>query len=122
MTRSVKVRPSWLNRDGVIMLLAMLVLFFVWTNNSLERWRSYSCLALRGLHRLVLLKREAIRQEESRMLVNMRYETRIEFWHNLIMIFVGLGFAVYAANILVEQAYDRASSGGPTLCCRDHGL
>ena len=111
MTRSVKVRPSWLNRDGVIMLLAvMLLLFFVWTNNSLERWEGAILASLYVAYIVwLLLKREAIRQEEVKDAGE--YEIRGSNWSStayLIMIFVGLGFAVYAANILVEQAYDLA--------------
>ena len=55
------------------------------------------------------MKREAIRQEEVEDAGT--YEVRGSNWSSaayLIMIFFGLGFAVYAANILVEQAYDLA--------------
>ena len=55
------------------------------------------------------MKREAIRQEEVEDLGE--YEVRGSNWSStayLIMIFLGLAFAIYAANILVEQAYDLA--------------
>ena len=111
MTRSVKVRPSWLNRDGVIMLLAVvLLLFFVWTNNTLERWEGAILASLYIAYIVwLLMKREAIRQEEVEDAGD--YEIRGSNWSSaayMLMIFVGLAFAVYAANILVEQAYDLA--------------
>ena len=66
MTRSVKVRPSWLNRDGVIMFLAVvLLLFFVYTDNVLERWEGAILATLYVVYIVwLLMKREAIRQEE----------------------------------------------------------
>lgn len=111
MTRSVKVRPSWLNRDGVIMLLAvMLLLFFVWTGDVLERWEGAILASLYVVYIVwLLMKREAIRQEEVEDAGE--YEIRGSNWSSaayMIMIFLGLAFAVYAANILVEQAYDLA--------------
>ena len=111
MTRSVKVRPSWLNRDGVIMFLAVvLLLFFVYTDNVLERWEGAILATLYVVYIVwLLMKREAIRQEEVEDAGT--YEVRGSNWSSaayLIMIFFGLGFAVYAANILVEQAYDLA--------------
>ena len=66
MTKSVKVRPSWLNRDGVIMLLSvMLLIFFVWTNGTLERWEGAILLTLYVTYIVwLLMRREAIRLEE----------------------------------------------------------
>jgi hypothetical protein len=55
------------------------------------------------------MKREAIRQEEVEDAGE--YEIRGSNWSSaayMFMIFLGLAFAVYAANILVEQAYDLA--------------
>ena len=111
MTRSVKVRPSWLNRDGVIMLLAvMLFLFFVWTDDVLERWEGAILASLYVTYIVwLLMKREAIRQEEVQGAGD--YEIRGSNWSSaayMIMIFLGLGFAVYSANVLVEQACDLA--------------
>lgn len=107
MTRSVKVRPSWLNRDGVIMLLSvLLLLFFVWTNDSLERWEGAILSSLYVTYIVwLLMKREEIRLEEVEDAGE--YEIRGSNWSSAaytIMIIVGLGFAVYSANILVEKA------------------
>lgn len=107
MTRSVKVRPSWLNRDGVIMLLSvLLLLFFVWTNGALERWEGAILSSLYVTYiAWLLMKREEIRLEEVEDAGD--YEIRGSNWSSAaytIMIIVGLGFAVYAANILVEKA------------------
>lgn len=107
MTKSVKVRPSWLNRDGVIMLLAvMLLIFFVWTDNILERWEGAILSALYVTYIVwLLMKREAIRLEEVEDLGE--YEIKGSNWSSAaytIMIILGLGFAIYAANILVDKA------------------
>lgn len=107
MTRSVKVRPSWLNRDGVIMLLSvLLLLFFVWTNDSLERWEGAILSSLYVTYIVwLLMKREEIRLEEVED--TGEYEIRGSNWSSAaytIMIIVGLGFAVYSARILVEKA------------------
>ena len=107
MTRSVKVRPSWLNRDGVIMLLSvLLLLFFVWTNDSLERWEGAILSSLYVTYIVwLLMKREEIRLEEVEDAGE--YEIRGSNWSSAaytIMIIVGLGFAVYSARILVEKA------------------
>ena len=107
MTRSVKVRPSWLNRDGVIMLLSvLLLLFFVWTNDALERWAGAILSSLYVTYIVwLLMKREEIRLEEVEDAGE--YEIRGSNWSSAaytIMIIVGLGFAVYSARILVEKA------------------
>ena len=107
MTRSVKVRPSWLNRDGVIMLLSvLLLLFFVWTNDALERWEGAILSSLYVTYIVwLLMKREEIRLEEVEDAGE--YEIRGSNWSSAaytIMIIVGLGFAVYSARILVEKA------------------
>ena len=107
MTKSVKVRPSWLNRDGVIMLLSvMLLIFFVWTNGTLERWEGAILSTLYVTYIVwLLMKREAIRLEEVEDAGD--YEIKGSNWSSAaytIMIIVGLGFAIYAANILVEKA------------------
>ncbi len=107
MTRSVKVRPSWLNRDGVIMLLSvLLLLFFVWTNDSLERWEGAILSSLYVTYIVwLLMKREEIRLEEVEDAGE--YEIRGSNWSSAaytIMIILGLGFAIYAANILVDKA------------------
>ena len=107
MTKSVKVRPSWLNRDGVIMLLSvMLLIFFVWTNGTLERWEGAVLSALYVTYIVwLLMKREAIRLEEVEE--SGEYEVKGSNWSSAaytIMIIVGLGFAIYAAQILVDKA------------------
>ena len=107
MTKSVKVRPSWLNRDGVIMLSSvLLLLFFVWTNNSLERWEGAILSTLYVTYIVwILMKREAIRLEEVEDAGE--YEVKGSNWSSAaytIMIILGLGFAIYAANILVDKA------------------
>ena len=50
------------------------------------------------------MKHEAIRQEEVEESGEYQVRARIGVQPHMIMIFLGLAFAVHAANILVEQA------------------
>ena len=84
----------------------LLLLFFVWTNDTLERWEGAILSSLYVTYIVwLLMKREEIRLEEVEGAGE--YEIRGSNWSSAaytIMIILGLGFAVYSARILVEKA------------------
>ena len=108
MTRSVKVRPSWLNRDGVIMLLAVvLLLFFVWTNDGLQDGKGDSCLPLCRLHRLAVDETGSHSSRGGPESGDTSTGIKLSSAAYLIMIFVGLACSL-CCKYLGEQAYDLA--------------
>ena len=103
----LKIRESWLKRDGLIMLLAVLLLtFFLLTGYVLERWEAGILVSLYIIYIGWLLKhRKVIQQEEEEN--RDEVEVRGSNWSTaayIIMVIGGLAFAVFAAHHLVEYA------------------
>ncbi len=103
----LKIRESWLKRDGLIMLLAVLLLtFFLLTGYVLERWEAGILVSLYIVYIGWLLKhRKVIQMEEDQNCDGV--EVRGSSWSTaayLIMVIGGLAFAVFAAHHLVEYA------------------
>ncbi|MBL6884931.1 MAG: sodium:calcium antiporter [Candidatus Poseidoniaceae archaeon] len=103
----LKIRESWLKRDGLIMLLAVLLLtFFLLTGYVLERWEAGILVSLYIVYIGWLLKhRKVIQMEEDQN--GDGVEVRGSSWSTaayLIMVIGGLAFAVFAAHHLVEYA------------------
>ena len=103
----LKIRESWLKRDGLIMLLAVLLLtFFLLTGYVLERWEAGILVSLYIVYIGWLLKhRKVIQMEEDQNRDGV--EVRGSSWSTaayLIMVIGGLAFAVFAAHHLVEYA------------------
>ncbi|MBT3477096.1 MAG: calcium/sodium antiporter [Euryarchaeota archaeon] len=103
----LKIRESWLKRDGLIMLLAVLLLtFFLLTGYVLERWEAGILVSLYIIYIGWLLKhRKVIQQEEEEN--RDEVEVRGSSWSTaayIIMVIGGLAFAVFAAHHLVEYA------------------
>ena len=103
----LKIRESWLKRDGLIMLLAVLLLtFFLLTGYVLERWEAGILVSLYIIYIGWLLKHRKVIQleeEENRDEVEVRGSS----WSTaayIIMVIGGLAFAVFAAHHLVEYA------------------
>ena len=110
-SKGVKVRPSWLKRDGMIMIASVCLLaFFVYTGSTLTRLEGFILAALYVLYIFWLLnKREEIRDEEmeaSGEEVDMPGPWTSAAY--LVMIVLGLSFAVFAAHHLVLLACDIA--------------
>ena len=101
----LRIRPSWLRRDGMLMLAAVLLLtFFVWTGSTLERWEGIVlCLSYVAYIVWLLTHRELIREEEAEVIEEVK---QVEIgWSTatyVVMIVIGLGFAVYAASELID--------------------
>ena len=107
VNKGLKIRESWLKRDGLIMLLAVLLLsLFLLTDFTLERWESLILVCLYIAYIVwLLMHREVIQkeEEEDREEVIVRGSN----WSTaayLIMVVSGLAFAVFAAHHLVEYA------------------
>ena len=103
----LKIRESWLKRDGLIMLLAVLLLtFFLLTNYVLERWEAGILVGLYITYIGWLLKHRKVIQleeEENRDEVEVRGSNWTTAAYT-IMVIGGLAFAVFAAHHLVEYA------------------
>ena len=113
LTNPLKVRPSWLRRDGMLMLCAVLLLtFFVWTGSTLERWEgiilSLSYVTYIGW---LLSNRELIREEEAEVIEEVKQvEVGWSAGAYFVMLVTGLSFAIYAATELIAVATKLAVS------------
>jgi len=107
VNKGLKIRESWLKRDGLIMLLAVLILtFFLLTGYTLERWESGILVLLYIIYiTWLLMHRKDIKLEEEE--IEEDVGVRGSNWSiaaYTIMIVFGLAFAVFAAHHLVEYA------------------
>jgi cation:H+ antiporter len=108
--RGVKIRPSWLKRDGLIMLGSILLLtFFLFTGKVLTSVEGLILVLLYAIYIYWLLSnREEILREE------MSDETALERPSNwttasyIVMVILGLLLALFAAHHLVEVASEMA--------------
>lgn len=103
----LKIRESWLKRDGLIMLLAVLILtFFLLTGYTLERWEAGILVSLYFIYIAWLLKhRKVIQMEEEQD--RDEVQVRGSNWSTAaytVMVIGGLAFAIFAAHHLVEYA------------------
>ena len=107
VNKGLKIRESWLKRDGLIMLLSVLILtFFLLTDHTLERWESIILISLYIVYiSWLLTNRKEIQLEEEELEGDVA--VRGSNWSvaaYFIMVVCGLAFAVFAAHHLVEQA------------------
>ncbi|MCP2503710.1 MAG: sodium:calcium antiporter [Candidatus Poseidoniaceae archaeon] len=107
VNKGFKIRESWLKRDGLIMLLAVLILtFFLLTERTLQRWESGILVLLYVIYIVwLLMHRKVIQMEEE----NDQEEVAVRgsSWSvaaYTIMVVFGLAFAIFAAHHLVEYA------------------
>lgn len=107
VNKGLKIRESWLKRDGLIMLLAVLIFtFFLLTGYTLERWESGILVLLYIIYiTWLLMHRKVIKLEEEE--IEGGLGVRGSNWSiaaYTIMVIFGLAFAVFAAHHLVEYA------------------
>jgi len=112
--RGMKIRPSWLKRDGLIMLFSLLLLsFFIYSGNDLVRIEGLILILLYILYvSWLLLNRKGIREDEMAG-KSLDVEATGSNWSTaayVVMITLGLSFAVFAAHHLVLIASDLADS------------
>ena len=112
--RGINIRPSWLKRDGIIMLFSLLLLsLFIYTGNDLNRIEGIILILIYSLYvSWLLLHRKEIREDELSG-KSIELEPTGSNWSTaayFVMITLGLYFAVFAANHLVLIASDLAVS------------
>jgi cation:H+ antiporter len=112
--RGMKIRPSWLKRDGLIMLFSLLLLsFFIYTDHELNRIEGLILVLLYVAYVYwLLLNRKEIKADEMKD-KSLEVEATGSNWTTaayIVMITLGLSFAVFAAQHLVSIANDLARS------------
>ena len=106
VNKGLKIRESWVKRDGQIMVLSVLLLsLFLITEATLRQWEAAILVSLYLVYITWLLtNRREIQKEEVED--GLQVETQGASWSTaayLIMVIVGLTFAVYAANELIQN-------------------
>ena len=112
--RGMKIRPSWLKRDGLIMLFSLLLLsFFIYTDHELNRIEGLILVLLYVAYVYwLLLNRKEIKADEMKD-KSLEVEATGSNWTTaayIVMITLGLSFAVFAAQHLVSIANDLSRS------------
>lgn len=107
VNRGLKIRESWLKRDGQIMLLSVLVLsFFLITEGTLQRWEAGILVTSYVIYITWLLTNRKEIQAEELEYVNAP-DLQGSSWSTaayLVMVVLGLSFAVFSAEQLVKYA------------------
>ena len=110
--KGLKIRPSWLNRDGLIMMLSLLLMtFFLISDEGINRIEGIILSSLYIVYiSWLLYNRKEIMDEESTGEAES-IELRSLSWSGaayFVMVLIGLALAVFAAHHLVANASDLA--------------
>lgn len=110
--KGLKIRPSWLNRDGLIMMLSLLLMtFFLISDEGINRIEGIILSSLYIVYiSWLLYNRKEIMDEESTGEAES-IELRSLSWSGaayFVMVLIGLALAVFAAHHLVVNASDLA--------------
>ena len=104
--KGLKIKESWLKRDGQIMLLSVLILsLFLITEGTLQQWEAGILVTLYVIYITWLLtnrkeiQKEELQGEEHTEVHGTSWSTAAYF----IMVVAGLTFAVYAADQLIQN-------------------
>lgn len=108
--RSVKVRPSWLKRDGLIMFLSIALLaLFIWTGSVLSRIEGFILASLYVVYIYWLLsKRDEIMEDELGDAEPVERKLNRTTASYAFMVTLGLMLSLFAAHHLVNVASDLA--------------
>ncbi|DAC60156.1 MAG TPA: sodium:calcium antiporter [Candidatus Poseidoniales archaeon] len=112
LVKGLKIRPSWLNRDGLIMMLSLLLMtFFLITDEGITRIEGIilSSLYIFYIGWLLYNRKEIMDQESSGEAESI--ELKSLSWSGaayFVMVLIGLALAVFAAHHLVVNASDLA--------------
>tara|TARA_B100001248_G_scaffold260455_1_gene248677 strand:+ start:206 stop:1336 length:1131 start_codon:yes stop_codon:yes gene_type:complete len=112
LVKGLKIRPSWLNRDGLIMMLSLLLMtLFLITDEGITRIEGIilSSLYVVYISWLLYNRKEIMDQESSGEAESI--ELRSLSWSGaayFVMVLIGLALAVFAAHHLVVNASDLA--------------
>tara|TARA_B100000941_G_scaffold243297_1_gene187289 strand:+ start:7774 stop:8907 length:1134 start_codon:yes stop_codon:yes gene_type:complete len=109
--KPLEIRPAWLRRDGLLMLLSLFVLTaLLWQGGQLSRIEGAILCLLYGLYLVWLLSdTDKIREDEKKIINDIK--TKDFSWTGtayMIMVIVGLSFAVFSATELIKYACDIA--------------
>ena len=102
--KPLEIRPAWLRRDGLLMLMSVVLLTaLLWEGGGLSRIEGAILILIYGLYLTWLLSDTAkIREDEQQTVEGIK---KSDFsWTGtayFAMVVVGLSFAVYSANELV---------------------
>ncbi|MAO70567.1 MAG: hypothetical protein CL983_05760 [Euryarchaeota archaeon] len=110
--KPLEVRPSWLGRDGLLMVFSVLLFtLLLLTGGGLSRIEGafLSIFYLIYISYLVL-NRNKIRAEEGELVDNIRGGLSWSKAAATIMIIVGLSMAIYASNNLIDSVLRLGSS------------
>ena len=101
--RPLDVRPSWLGRDGLLMVLAVMMLtLLLFTGGELTRIEGAGLATFYLLYLgYLIFHREKIREEEGEVVEELRSGARWTTTASIVMVVVGLALAVYASNGLI---------------------
>jgi|TARA_B100001540_G_scaffold68185_1_gene61418 cation:H+ antiporter len=112
LVKGLKIRPSWLNRDGLIMMLSLLLMtFFLISDEGITRIEGIilSSLYVFYIGWLLYNRKEIMDQESSGEAESI--ELKSLSWSGaayFVMVLIGLALAVFAAHHLVVNASDLA--------------
>ena len=112
LAKGLKIRPSWLNRDGLIMMLSLLLMtLFLITDEGITRIEGIilSSLYVAYISWLLYNRKEIMDEESSGEAESI--ELRSLSWSGaayFVMVLIGLALAVFAAHHLVVNASDLA--------------
>ena len=112
LAKGLKIRPSWLNRDGSIMMLSLLLMtLFLITDEGITRIEGIilSSLYVAYISWLLYNRKEIMDEESSGEAESI--ELRSLSWSGaayFVMVLIGLALAVFAAHHLVVNASDLA--------------
>jgi cation:H+ antiporter len=106
--KPLDIRPAWLRRDGLLMLLSILLLTgLLWEGGGLSRIEGAILCLIYVLYLIwVLSDTEKIRDDELEADEYIKPSTEFS-WSGaayMVMVIIGLVMAVYSANQLVEYA------------------
>ena len=112
LAKGLKIRPSWLNRDGLIMMLSLLLMtLFLVTDEGITRLEGIilSSLYVAYISWLLYNRKEIMDEETGGEAESI--ELRSLSWSGaayFVMVLTGLALAVFAAHHLVVNASDLA--------------
>ena len=109
LTRPIRVGPKWLRRDGMLMLGANVLLgILIWTGTTLGRVEG-GFLVLAYVWYVVWLvrHRKEIQEDAREQGLEPQAGEAMSLWStgaSIVMVILGLGFALFAAHHLVDLA------------------
>ncbi len=105
--KPLEIRPAWLRRDGLLMLMSVVLLTaLLWEGDGLTRIEGGILILIYGLYLTWLLSdTDKIREDEQQVVEGVK---KSDFsWTGtayFVMVVIGLSLAVFAANELVKYA------------------